>query len=654
MSTSSTNSRRINRRINSLQNGNHSREGSYSQKRAITHNDAYLYALRVAYLAYLLQPRARRTQHVPAPAAPIQRSSTSINDLMKDFSLVRDSKSTRFPHGFMAELEKRLTGLLMGKEKRPEYNDAAIKRTFAAFFNAFSEPSFKKRMEKDRRVEDLVLIFFSNATKELSKGKQPGDDAWKLMVDRHLALFVRLISLVLKDHDWVRDRPELTSRLATLENKLLAHDQDLSAAPTRNGGAAGTTIEVEIPLSYDVKDMPLVQVVARMFGLRNSAVQSDINKYKAVWTARAALQDLKTYQMYLNLNSTKTLRSEDFDLDEAYDQWKKAEVQDLTQMMLAIMQSNPELAKSTTGGSLPHLNNQMNGTDLSEADALRRISGMSESSSYVIEQPVDISTQNGSQSPISVADEDNSFTYIPNDTRGYYRFILLQTLTHDLNDKDFQTSEATNDGQTVKLLSKQSTELLNEICLRWRIPYPSRMVYFLDVIRDRFVDQELTLETLDAAFNYVKEPLPENRKTSHAMTSLLSDRSKWILRDTVLNQQILSALHVALLRDLYDVLQHCYEQKPPSVGPIMVILEEHIYNDPGFTKTQEDLDTYRDQLCHGLQDKAHEMYRGFLQEKVPNDQNSWEFFHVIDLGKAVVSVAQRIQKRYRKNPEIMG
>lgn len=569
------------------------------------------------------------------------------------------SKSTRFPRGFMGEFTKRLQGVLMGKEERQEYKDPLVKRTFAVFWNAFSEPSFKKRVESDRRVEDLVLIFFSNATKELSKGKKPGDDSWQMMVDRHLALLVRLMTLVMKDHDWVRDRPQLASRLSTLETKLLAHDKDLSAAPTRDGGAGGTTVEVEIPLSYDVKDMPLVQVVARIFGLRNTMVQSDINKYKAVWTEKAALQDLKTYQQLLNLDSRKTLRSDDFDIDEAYDQWKKGEVQDLSQMMLAVIQSNPELAKNTTGG-VPRVSHQTNGSTSSGSqfsDGSHRISDDPDLIPYLIDQQIDKSgVSSGSQSP-EPCDDDRTFTYIPPDPRAYYRFILNKALSYDINDKDFpipSSSEKDSSTPPVKLLSKQSNELLNEICLRWRIPYVSKVVLFLDVIREKFVDQEVTLDTLDAAFNSIKDPLPEKGKSPEMMTSLLIDRSAWTLADTVLNQHILSALHVALLRDLYDILQHCYEAKPPSVGPIMYVLENHIYGDPGFSKSPEDLDSYREQLYQGLQGKAHEMYRAFLQKEVPNDQNSWEFFHVIELGKAVVNLAQRIQKRYRKNPEVMG
>ena len=591
---------------------------------------------------------------MPAPTSAPQRPSTSINDLLKDFNPMGVSKSTRFPRGFVAEFSKRLQGVLMEKEEKQEYKDPLVRRTFAMFWNAFSEPSFKKRVESDRRVEDLVLIFFSNATKELSKGKQPGDDSWQLMVDRHLALLIRLMSLVMKDHDWVKDRPQLATRLSTLETKLLAHDQDLSAAPTRNGGAGGTTIEVTVPLSYDVKDMPLVQVVAKVFGLRNTMVQSDINKYKSQWTERAALQDLKTYQQLLNLDSPKTLRCDDFDLDEAYDQWKKGEVQDLSQMIMAIIQSNPDLAKSTTG-SLPRgVSHHINGS--TSSDSSRRISDDPEISSFMVDQPVDMSTINSrSQSPES-SDDDRIFTYIPPDTRAYYRFIVAQALTYDINDKELPQppSEPHSTAPPTKLLSKQSTDLLNEICLRWRIPYVSRVILFLDAIREKFVDQEITLDTLDAAFQLIKEPLSDKGRSSANLITLLSDRSKWTLTDTALNQQILSALHVALLRDLYDVLQHCYESKSPSVGPIVYVLENHIYEDPSFSKTPEDFGSYSEQLRQGLQGKAHEMYRAFLQKEVPNDQNSWEFYHVIELGKAVVNLAQRIQKRYRKNPEVMG
>ena len=575
---------------------------------------------------------------------------------MKDFSLVRDSKSTKFPHGFIAELEKRLTGVIIGKEKGQEFHEAAVKRSFAAFFNAFTEQSFKKRMEKERRIEDLVLIFFSSTIKELQKGKPATDDSWKLMADRHLALFVRLVSLILREHDWAKERPELAGRLVMLENKLLTNAQDLTD-DSRNGVNGGTIIEVEVPLTYEVKDMPLVQTVARMFQLPNTQVQSDIDKNRSVWTAKAALQDLKAYQTLLNLNSRRTLRSDDFDLEDAFEAWKRAEAPDLAQMMLAIVQSNPELAKATYSSSAPQFNPTPGGSEASDSgysETSRKMS-MSEASSYVIDQPVDMTTISPTDaSPQLLERNEEVFTFIPPESRGYYRLVLVQALSHDLRDESLQATEATVDSPSFKLLSKQSTELLDEISLRWRIPYVSRIILFLDVIREKFIEQEISLDTLDAAFSFIKEPLPDNKKDVKFMTALLFDRTRWTLQDFALNQQILTALHDAILRDLYDTALQCYESKPPSTGPLLYVLEHHIYSDPSFSKSSEDVVGFVNQLREGLREKAYTMYKDFLAKNLSQDQEKWEFYDVIELGKAVLALAQRIQKRYRKNAEIMG
>ncbi|EFW13993.1 hypothetical protein D8B26_004098 [Coccidioides posadasii str. Silveira] len=641
MSTSSTNSYRISRRLNSHTSQDlrsHSRNISVVIRRPISHNDAYTYALRVAFLSYLLQPRLRRPQSLPPKPNP-NRSSTTFHDLMKDFSLVRDSKSTRFPHGFIAELEKRLTGVLIGRERRKEYQDALVKRTFAVFLNALKEQSFKKRMEKDRRVEDLVLIFFSNATKELSKGKAPEDISWKLMVDRHVALFVRLITLILKDHDWLREKPELAARLATLETKLLAHDQDLAQAsqPDR----VGTPTE-PVPLSYDVKDMHLVQVVAKIFGLRESQVQSDINKNKDSWTAKEALQDLKKYQAHLNLHTGKTLSRTDFEHEEAYESWKKAEAPHLSQMMLAIVQSNIELAKSTPVAGLPQFNDPHSETTPT-------------SDAYSLSQPVDISALSISDvAEEPQLDTGDLYTFIPPDPRSYYRFILTQAITHDLNDRLLEPSEATSEIPSMKLLSKQSTELLNELALRWRIPTFSRAALFLEVFGSKFVDQEVDLDTLDSAFIFVKEPPPEKNKRASFVAPVFYDRNKWTRADICTMQRILASLHNALLRQLYETLMHCYDNKIPPLGPVLYVLENHVESDPNFLSSPEDQEQFQKYAHDGLVEKAKEVYQENLNKEVPPEQEAWEFYHVVQLSKAIMKLCQRIQKRYKKNPEIMG
>lgn len=648
MSTASTNRSGINRKLTDLQNEarhSHSRSLSNSRRRLLSSADAYSYSLRVAYLSHLLQPRARRTQTIPQTSTHTRRSTSSFQELLGDFVRLRDTKSTRFPHGFIAELEKRLTGMLMGRERRKEYQDHVVIRSFAVFLNALKDPSFKRRMEQDRRVEDLVLIFFSNATKELGKGKDQQDDSWSLMVDRHVALFVRLISLILKEHDWAKDRPELTGRLAVLESKLLAHDRDLAET---NGSSK--TVETLAPISYDVKDMPLVQLVARIFGISTFQAQDDINRNKNEWTAKAALQDLKNYQAHLTLKTGKTLSRDDFPDDESYETWKRGEGPDLSQMMLAIVQSNPELAKSTPGTSLPQFISQES-VNANFSELSPQQSNRSNRISYVIDQPIDLS----SLSLVDEPDPDHVFTFIPTDPRSLYRAILSRALMYDLQDQQLEATEATTETPSIKLLSKQSSELLNEICLRWRIPASSRVVLFLDVIREKFVDQQIDIATVDSAFTFVKQiPTSEGKKRNSILASVIYERHRWILPDISLMRELLSALQEALLRELYDVMMHCYDAKPHPIGPVMFILEKHVRDDPQFEDTPNKLDGFSRYVEEGLTEKAKECYQKLLDEAIPADHMQWEAYNVSQLGDSILQLAKKITKRYKKNPEIMG
>ena len=573
---------------------------------------------------------------------------------MSDFSLVRDSKSTRLPHSFIAELEKRLQGIMFGTEKRQEYKDPAVKRSFTVFLNSLRDPMFKAQMEKGRRAEDLMLIFFSNTTKELSKGKPAHDDGVKRMVDRHVALFVRLMSLMLKENGWATDRPELVSRLATLEDKLLKHDENLSSL---EGDGAGTTVEEIVPLTYAVKDMAMVKVVAKVFGLTNTMAESDVTKNRPTWTEKAALQDLKTYQTHLNLHTRRTLSGEDFDTIEAYELWKKAEGPELSQMMLAIMQVNPELAKSTSSSSLPQFSPHANGTsptDSHYSQISRTLSQPENLSSYVLDLPADMSSLNLTEDPAEADNEDLLYTFIPADPRSMFRFILSRALSHDLKDESLQNGAESGP----KLLSKDSTDLLNEVAVRWRIPKFSRVVLFLDVIREMFVNQEITLEQLDQAFNYVREPISAESKTKQSSivtTATFFDRNAWTVADFALMRQLLAAIYESLYRDLFGAFMQCYDQKPsPLMSMILTVVNEHIRSDPSFVENHDSARRFKEQVSEALTSRARDIYSELVDQEIPQDQEAWEFYHVMQLSTSVLKLCEKIQKRYRKNPEILG
>lgn len=661
MSTASSHVR-VNRRLDSIQNRNRtSRNPSRARSKTVSYNDAYTFALRVAYLHHLLQPRVKRKQFVPAPKQLKQRKTAMIGELIQEFSLTKDTKSAKFPHGFMLPLEKRMQNVVVGKERLPEFNDPVIKRTFAEAYTAFTETGFRRRMDKERRVEDLVLIFYSNATKALQKGRTPDDDSWKPLVDRHVALFVRLISHTLKDLGNEKERPELMSKLAMLEKRLLTSEDDLFVDSTSDG-SGGTTIEVVVPLSTDVKDMAMVLVVAQIFGLRHSQVQSDIEAHKNLWTAEAALADLKAYQHCLNANTARTLRFEDFDTEEAYFAWKKAETPELSQMMAEILKARPELLRSSGGSNkpLPSVQSPLtspNPEDQAYADLSRSISSpVDDNTFYSFDQPVDMSSLSLEEEPPSpLFLEQSTYTFIPTDTRSFYRSILSHAMTFD----QLHATQVTDGPAVHPPLSRASIELLNELCVRWRIPQFSRLILFLDVASQKFLDQEISLDDLDTAFEFAKNPptiIPHNKRSSiYAQPAGLAnlDQSGWTIRDFAMYRQVLASLHDGLLRDLYEKLQHCYDTKPPSPGPVLMVLETHIHSDPAFSIAPGDLDSFKNQLTDGLREKAAAVYRGYLEAEVPQNQEEWQFFHVVQLGKSVVKLCERIQKRYRKNPEIM-
>ncbi|KAF4581014.1 C2 domain containing protein [Ophiocordyceps camponoti-floridani] len=603
---------------------------------AVEHDVARSFALRTAYLHHLLQPRPKRKQYVTAPK---QRSYTSVTQLLHEY-VSGSSSSLKLPHAFATQLLDRVGGVVRGSETLPGFNDAAVKRSFAEAYTAFSEKAFRKSIDKERKFEPLVLIFYSAATKSAQKGRLPDDDSWKILPDRHLALFLRLAADILRNHGHDRDRPDLMSRLLTLESKILTNDQNLFET---GPDGAGTAVEVAVPLTYGVKDMPMVQIVAAIFGLSQSEVQAEIDDKRTVWTEEAALRDLKSYQLRLNSDKPGALRSQDFDSVDAFNDWKKSEAPHLSQMMLDILTVKPELTKRST--------------------ARAEKTSASRPQSLYLDDPVCVSPTR----PVSMfgdglagfdslsIDSDASinepvYTFTPPNPLAFYKYIIQHAMAFDQLHADPELD--------YQPLSKQSMELATELCVRWRIPQSARLIALLAVATRKFVDREIVPTELDAIFDLVKSPLPEAKKPPHitqyaaALTDI--DPSRWTVDDFTIYQGTLHTLHDTLLRELYDLLGQCYDAKPPDIAAIMFLLENHIGSDPVFSPSPAAYVEFSDQLAQGLARRAADVYREYMEKEIPAHKEEWEFGHVVKLGKSVTKLCDRIRKRYRNTPEIMG
>jgi hypothetical protein len=167
--------------------------------------------------------------------SPERSARYPIGDLLKDFTLtLTKDKRNRLPPGFMPQLENQMEGVISGKETLDEYSDVFLRRSFAEAYTTFNDRAFRRQMDKDRRADDLILVFHSQATKALQReysqltkafqrGKEPGSSL-ELPIDRHIARFVRVICNTLTGYGNDNLR-ELMEQLMTLERKLLANDQ---------------------------------------------------------------------------------------------------------------------------------------------------------------------------------------------------------------------------------------------------------------------------------------------------------------------------------------------------------------------------------------------------------------------------------------------
>ncbi|EEY18477.1 C2 domain-containing protein [Verticillium alfalfae VaMs.102] len=588
MSSASRNSY-LHRRNDSNRGNTLKRAPSRSQTHVISHDDAYSFALRIAYLNYLLQPKTKRKQWVAAPK-PIhkagQRSHTAVGELIGQLSSPSGSSKITMPHGFRSSLEKRLSQVVQGSYPVPGYNDAAVKRSFARAYTAFTEKAFQKRADDERKIDPYILMFYSSATKAANATAvqaNSSEDHVKMLPDRHLALFVRLVSHMLRDQGVDRDRPELMKRLDSLEKKLLTHDQNLADVNNQN---ETKMIEVIVPLSYDVKDMPLVLLIQRVFGRTKTDVQSDIDAHRHAWTEEAALKDIKAYQHRLASNAPGSLRKHDFDTDEAYEEWKKAEATHLSEILFKITTAKPELLKTSSSSldkPLPGRPMSLYGEDQAYSDLSRALSNPdsatygSDPSSMISLSSLSLEDAPGGTQTV----EEPAYTFIPPSPRSFYKAFLQYCMTYDHLHSDPALPYAP--------LSPQSIDLLIELSVFWRLPQFTRLIVVIEVASKRFLDGEIDIDQLAETLEIVKETASDHRKApalQHYPADQLSDFSK--------------------------------------------------------------------QVTEALRQSARDLYHEIVQTKLPEDAESWQFSHVIEMGKLVVQRVAKMQKRYRSMSEIKG
>jgi hypothetical protein len=195
---------------------------------------------------------------------------------------------------------------------------------------------------------------------------------------------------------------------------------------------------------------------------------------------------------------------EDFDNDAAWQYWKTLETSHLSQLMVILVQFNPELAKSTPNDVLP----KRSSLRASQHTPAGRSGCISSRRSVVAMSPNPADAEFDAEEDDEEVQAGHNFTYIPPNPKKYYKRLLELCLDTDL--AAMRDPNVNDDDQvSLGILSPRHIELINECALRWRISQAYRAACFLDIIKHLYERNEVPLDCVPEALAGVAKVIHE-------------------------------------------------------------------------------------------------------------------------------------------------
>jgi hypothetical protein len=139
-------------------------------------------------------------------------------------------------------------------------------------------------MERNRKIEELILNFVTTASTSLRQDPQlAADDGWKLELNNQIAHFTRIVRDSLKNVSHVP--PELHQRVDMYVSKLVPATTIIqppveSGPPSRSEPTTSTAT---------LADMVLVRIVGRLFEKTDDELQREITNIKRFCTEKVRL-----------------------------------------------------------------------------------------------------------------------------------------------------------------------------------------------------------------------------------------------------------------------------------------------------------------------------------------------------------------------------
>jgi hypothetical protein len=207
------------------------------------------------------------------------------------------------------------------------------------------------------------------------------------------------------------------------------------------------------------------------------------------------MQDLKTYMKDVSTATAPALRPNDFPDEISYEVWKREESKSISQLIGAMVTSNPLLAISEPTEVRSSLL-----SDSADKELRRTISDTPGRYSVDVEQ---LNIANGRRPDfhrgISVDEVDehiakSSYTFVPDDPRAYYRKLLDITLRAGKAGLGGEEEEPS-------LFPPAARGLLNECASRWRVHSAAQSALLLDIVREQYDAGDLDIGDVNEAFS---------------------------------------------------------------------------------------------------------------------------------------------------------
>ncbi|KAH8915994.1 hypothetical protein BT69DRAFT_1270943 [Atractiella rhizophila] len=577
-------------------------------------SELYQYCLRVAYLAYLTSPKLLAQPHaVPQPDSPSRTSRpisrhdawTSALSSISDTFNVKDPKSLRFPKELIKVLGAKIERIARGAD--PSYSDILLRSTIGAFYGDYTADSFQRQIKDERKIETLILRFVTTAQNVLKK-RSKGDE-WKGQLNQQVGQFVNVIRECLRSRECKHTPPELISRLDMYSSKLIMPTSDPNEA-----SSPSTSHQTLDGPSGSVHEMTMVQTVGRIFRVDSLQLQRDVADIKRICTERAAVGDMKALINAISQGNSYPGTRTDFPSENAYAQWKQAEIATLGQLMLTMVKFHPDLVQSDESAH--------------RSSVLSPLSPVSS-----LPSPLN---KNGSLSgrPNSIAASDSDLIYVfipPQHPKSFYKRLLDISLDLDI---ELIQSLGPDDEVSLQILSKAHIELLTECAIRWRITPPFRVTTFFDAISLRYMRGECPL------IECVGEALANTERITNEW-----EYNRWPVEDRRYLFGSLSETFDSLLRRIFAIFK---TQENVTIDEIDGLLEL-LSKIQGNLVFQEDILDYRARLeelkegiglvaMHHYSEQSGELFSTALNQVVP-------FFILLDWIK---KTTKTLDKRFPK------